>query len=214
MKQETEQVGSDSNILDEATLLNKQVPIWPDALYDDISGMLASSQVKVVVLDDDPTGTQTVHGVTVLTTWDVDAIAQEFSTLDNAFYILTNTRSMPTAQAEALNQEIAQNISVAASRIQQKYTIVSRGDSTLRGHYPEEVTTLIEGLGGNFDGTLLIPYFHEGGRLTVNDIHYVKQDGKLIPVAQTEFARDAVFGFSQSNMKKWVEEKTNGIVKA
>jgi uncharacterized protein YgbK (DUF1537 family) len=214
MKIKTEQHLSETDVLDVDELLKEQVPIWPETPLNDIRDMLATDQIKVVVLDDDPTGTQTVHDIAVLTTWDVNAIVQEFDSPNNTFYILTNSRALPTAQAEALNREIAKNLTIAAARTRQKYIVISRSDSTLRGHYPQEVTTLIEGLGGDFDGTLLIPYFREGGRLTVNDIHYVLQDRKLIPAAQTEFAQDAVFGYSQSDMKQWVEEKTKGAVKA
>jgi uncharacterized protein YgbK (DUF1537 family) len=214
MKQRNEQTTPGISVIDSDELLKAQAPIWPDAPFNSISKLLVDSQTKIVVLDDDPTGTQTVHDVSVLTTWDVDAIIQEFSTSNNVFYILTNSRSLSSAPAEALNREIAKNLTIAAARTRQKYIVISRSDSTLRGHYPQEVTTLIEGLDGDFDGTLLIPYFLEGGRLTIDDIHYVKQDQKLIPVAQTEFAQDAVFGFSQSNMKQWVEEKTKGAVKA
>jgi uncharacterized protein YgbK (DUF1537 family) len=213
MKHKNEQTTAGINVLDSEELLKAQAPIWSEDPLSDIRSMLTADQIKVVVLDDDPTGTQTVHDIAVLTTWDIDAIAQEFDSSVNTFFILTNSRALPTAQAETLNREIAHNLTIAASRTQQKYIVISRSDSTLRGHYPQEVTTLTEGLGGDFDGTLLIPYFREGGRLTVNDIHYVLQNRKLIPAAQTEFAQDAVFGFGQSNMKRWVEEKTNGAVK-
>ena len=214
MENKTDQLLSKISVLNSEELLNTQVPIWPETTLNDIEAMLVDSQTKIVVLDDDPTGTQTVHDVAVLTTWDVDAIVREFDAPENVFYILTNSRSLSTVNAEALNREIAKNLKTASSQTKQKYIVISRSDSTLRGHYPQEVTTLIEGLGGGFDGTLLIPYFREGGRLTVNDIHYVLQDRKLIPAAQTEFAQDAVFGYSQSDMKQWVEEKTKGAVKA
>jgi len=214
MKIRDEQTSAGINVLDSEELLKAQAPIWSEDPLSDICSMLLADQIKVVVLDDDPTGTQTVHDLAVLTTWDVAAITQEFASADSTFYILTNSRALTTPQAEALNQEIAHNLSVAASRTQQKFIVISRSDSTLRGHYPQEVTTLINGLGGGFDGTLLIPYFREGGRLTVNDIHYVLQDQKLFPAAQTEFAQDAVFGYGQSDMKQWVEEKTKGAVNA
>jgi uncharacterized protein YgbK (DUF1537 family) len=36
----------------------------------------------------------------------------------------------------------------------------------------------------------------------------------LVPVSETEFARDPIFRFKNSNLKAWVEEKTKGSVKA
>ena len=61
---------------------------------------------------------------------------------------------------------------------------------------------------------LLAPYFFEGGRLTAHDMHYVANPaGELTLAADTEFANDKVFGYTQSNLRAYVEEKTNGEVK-
>ncbi len=84
--------------------------------------------------------------------------------------------------------------------------MVSRSDSTLRGHYPGEVDALAEGLGQRFDATLIIPFFLEGGRYTPNDIHYVAEGDALIP-AETPFARDAAFGYRSSDLRDWVDER-------
>lgn len=169
---------------------------------------------KIVVLDDDPTGTQTVHDVRVLTTWDTQALGDALSEPGNCFYILTNSRALPVDQAVALNREIGRNLAQAAARLNQEFTVVSRGDSTLRGHYPRETDALMEALGGGFDGTLLVPAFFAGGRFTLNDVHYVANGEHWIPVGQTEFARDHAFGFRSSNLRHWVHEKTNGSVRA
>jgi uncharacterized protein YgbK (DUF1537 family) len=61
---------------------------------------------------------------------------------------------------------------------------------------------------------VIAPYFAEGGRFTVGDVHYVLQGDTLQPAASTEFAKDRVFGYSHSALPEWVEEKTNGRVKA
>ena len=55
--------------------------------------------------------------------------------------------------------------------------------------------------------------FFEGGRLTFNDVHYVQEGDNLTPAGETPFAKDAHFGFSASNLKDWVVEKTGGLVK-
>jgi uncharacterized protein YgbK (DUF1537 family) len=111
-----------------------------------------------------------------------------------------------------LNTEIGRNLVEAGRRANRAFVVVSRSDSTLRGHFPGEVEALAFGLGENFDGWIVIPFFLEGGRYTVGDTHYVDEGGCLVPSAETEFARDSVFGYRSSNLRDWVEEKTGGRV--
>ncbi len=181
-------------------------PPWPQDLHEAIH--LRPKQ-KLIVLDDDPTGTQTVHDVPVLTVWDVDTLRAEFDRQGDCFFILTNSRSLTAQGAEALNSEIAQNLYAAAAS--RPFTLVSRSDSTLRGHFPLETDVLSEEL-GPFDATLIIPYFEAGGRYTIGDIHYVAEGDTLVPSAETPFAKDKVFGYTHSNLREWVEEKTAGRV--
>ena len=168
---------------------------------------------RVVVLDDDPTGVQSVHGVPVLTTWRVDDLRWALTQPSPTFYILTNSRSFPEEEAVALNREIASNLSVAATDSGTDFDVVSRSDSTLRGHYPAETDALAEALregGRGPDGLIICPAFFEAGRITVDDVHWVRQDGELVPAGQTEFASDHTFGYRSSDLKAWVEEKTGG----
>ncbi len=103
---------------------------------------------KVVVFDDDPTGTQTAHGVHVLTEWSVAALGRELLDATRAaFFMLTNSRALPAAGAEALATEIGNNLRVAGDRTGVPFVVMSRGDSTLRGHFPGEVTALADALG-------------------------------------------------------------------
>jgi uncharacterized protein YgbK (DUF1537 family) len=169
---------------------------------------------KVVVLDDDPTGTQTVHGIPVLTEWSIATLAAELNDPAPCFYILTNSRAFPVTRACEINREIGRNLTAAATRAGRRFTVVSRSDSTLRGHFPAETNALAESLGGGFDGTLIIPAFGAGGRYTIGDIHYVADGDTLTPAGETEFARDASFGYRSSNLRDWVEEKTAGQVPA
>lgn len=187
-------------------------PVWPENVKPRIRELLgASPSHKLIVLDDDPTGTQTVHDLPILTTWDIETLTSEFNRPGFCFYILTNSRSIGAEKAEALNREIAANLHAASGG--KTFTIVSRSDSTLRGHFPLETDVLDHRL-GPFDTTFLVPYFEAGGRYTVHDVHYVAEGDVLTPAAETPFANDAVFGYRSSNLREWVEEKTQGRIKA
>jgi uncharacterized protein YgbK (DUF1537 family) len=189
-------------------------PEWPEDLLGHIQQKVHAAGRRIVVLDDDPTGTQTVHGVPVLTTWSVDAIARELKSRFPAFYILTNSRSLPASTACAIGSEIGANLKQARRRTGVPVEVISRSDSTLRGHFPGEVDALKDGLGVPRHPCLLIPFFLEGGRYTIDDIHYVDDGDQLVPAARTPFARDAVFGYRHSNLRRWVEEKTGGRLPA
>ncbi len=189
-------------------------PEWPDDPLPAIQAAVKASGQKVVVLDDDPTGTQTVHGIPVLTEWPVEMLCAELTNDLPAVYLLTNSRSMPLAEAQKLNTEIGRNLVEAVHLTGRRFVVASRSDSTLRGHFPGEVNTLAEALGGSFDAVLLTPAFMAGGRYTIGDVHYVADGDWLIPAGETEFARDAVFGYTTSDMRRWVEAKTQGRIPA
>jgi uncharacterized protein YgbK (DUF1537 family) len=168
---------------------------------------------KIVILDDDPTGTQTVYDLPIYTRVDYEIIQKIFQ--DNnikAFYILTNTRSMSKEKVMELDSKIARNIDLVSKRTGIDYELIVRGDSTLRGHFPLELNIIKDNISKKIDGYFLIPFFQEGGRITVDDVHYVKENNKFIPVGETQFARDHTFGFTSSNLKDYVEEKTNCLV--
>jgi uncharacterized protein YgbK (DUF1537 family) len=127
-------------------------------------------------------------------------------------YILTNSRSVPADQAQAINVEIATHLRAAAAKTGRRFAVVSRSDSTLRGHYPIEVQALEQALGQNVDAVLLIPFFLEGGRYTIDDVHYVEEGAWMTPAAETEFARDATFGYQNSDLRQWALEKHAGTL--
>ena len=155
----------------------------------------------MVVLDDDPTGTQTLRDVTVLTAWDAGRVARHRD--DPAVFLSTNSRSLDADAAAAITRDAA----AAALSIGRPISLVSRSDSTLRGHFPGE-TNAVAGAMGHLDApVLLAPYFGEGGRVTVDDVHYLDRGGTRTPAADTEFARDAAFGYRSSNLREWVAEK-------
>jgi uncharacterized protein YgbK (DUF1537 family) len=173
---------------------------------------------KIIVLDDDPTGVQTVHGISVYTDWSLDSIDKGFKEDNSMFFILTNSRGFTAAETTKAHQEIAANIVEAAKRNNREFSIISRGDSTLRGHYPLETKVLKETVESNsdtrFDGEVILPFFKEGGRFTIDNIHYVQYDEYLVPAGETEFAKDRTFGYTKSNLGEWAEEKSQGEYKA
>jgi hypothetical protein len=114
---------------------------WPEDVLPEVQAQVKSSGRKVIVLDDDPTGTQTVHGIPVLTEWRTEALRTELANDLPAFYLLTNSRSLPLAEAEAMNAEIGLNLVKARLEAGREFVVVSRSDSTLRGHFPGEVSS-------------------------------------------------------------------------
>lgn len=172
----------------------------------------------IIVLDDDPTGVQTVNNVYVYTDWSQDTILKIFRSDENMAFILSNSRGLSSAESKKQHEIIAKNIAFAAKTTCRDFILVSRSDSTLRGHYPLETSTLRdvleEELPIRFDGEIICPFFCEGGRFTINDIHYVREGNSLIPAGLTEFAKDKTFGYSASSLPEWCEEKTNGEYRA
>ncbi len=173
-----------------------------------------TDQPKIIVLDDDPTGSQTVHSCLLLTRWDVETLRLGLSDSSPIFFILTNTRALPPDQAAAVTRQVCQNLNKAiAAEGVEDFLVVSRSDSTLRGHYPIETDAIAEAL-GPFDAHFLVPAFFEGGRITRDSIHYLRINGVETPVHQTEFARDSVFGYHHSYLPDYVAEKTQGAIPA
>ena len=176
------------------------------------------SETKIIVLDDDPTGSQTVHSCLLLTRWDVATPKQGLQDSAPLFFVLTNTRGMSADQAASVTRDVCVNLRQALEELARAGTpinplLVSRSDSTLRGHYPVETDVIAEQL-GPFDAHFLVPAFFEGGRITRDSVHYLMVNGAPVPVHETEFARDSVFGYSHSYLPDYVEEKTGGRIRA
>ncbi|MBD1839885.1 four-carbon acid sugar kinase family protein [Coleofasciculus sp. FACHB-64] len=173
-----------------------------------------TTKPKIIVLDDDPTGSQTVHGCLLLTRWDVDTLRLGLADESPIFFVLTNTRALTPEEAAKVTREACHNLKQAITQSNiHDFLIVSRSDSTLRGHYPVETDVIAEEL-GSFDAHFLVPAFFEGGRVTRDSVHYLIIDGVPTPVHETEFARDSVFGYHHSYLPDYVEEKTKGRIPA
>lgn len=205
------------------TMECKIIPFWTAVERDrtdaDKAEMLLSQAMegfhkKLVVLDDDPTGVQTVHDVSVYTDWEEESIRNGFEEKEAMFFILTNSRSFSVEETTKVHQDIAARVAKVARELGQDFMIISRGDSTLRGHYPLETQLLADGLTKNegvvIDGEIICPFFPEGGRYTMDNIHYVKEQENLVPAGMTEFAKDKTFGYKSSDLTEYVEEKTEG----
>ena len=173
---------------------------------------------KFIVLDDDPTGVQTVHDIHVFTDWSVESLKEGLLGEEKLFFVLTNSRGLTEEQTTVLHKELAHNAILASRETGRKFVLISRSDSTLRGHFPLETQLLAQVLkeeaGQETDGEVLMPFFKEGGRFTVENIHYVKDGERLVPAAETEFAKDKTFGYSHSYLPDYIEEKTKGAYPA
>ncbi|HAG60667.1 MAG TPA: hypothetical protein DCL83_15750 [Arthrobacter bacterium] len=201
-----------------------EVRIPAGLVADAVAASSAETPRMLVVLDDDPTGTQSVADLPVLTRWEVEDFVWAFGQAKPAVYVLTNTRSLDPAEAAARNDEVVRNALAAAGSADAsagsglRLGFVSRSDSTLRGHYPLEpdvIAATVEAVTGeSTDGVVIVPAFPDAGRVTIGGVHYMRgtgeDAGKLTPVAETEFAKDASFGYANSEMAKYVEEKSKG----
>ncbi len=178
----------------------------------EVAAAVAASGRTLVVLDDDPTGTQSVADLPVLTRWSVPDFEWAFAQRAPAVYVLTNTRSLDPGEAENRNREVVRNAHAAASG--GSLGFVSRSDSTLRGHFPLEPEVIADELaqvaGVRTDAVVIVPAFPDAGRVTIGGTHYMRDGGTLVPVAETEFAQDATFGFTRSRLAEYVEEKSGG----
>lgn len=206
------------NLMTEDTFSN--LPAAPDETKVDrlLAKELQDFNKKIIVLDDDPTGVQTVHGISVYTDWTPESIEAGFAEENSMFFILTNSRGFTAAETEQAHKDIANVIQQTANKQNKEFIIISRGDSTLRGHYPLETEVLKDTVESQsatrFDGEVIMPFFKEGGRFTINNVHYVQDEEVLVPAGETEFAKDRTFGFKASHLGEWAEEKSNGACKA
>ncbi|HBF3783777.1 hydroxyacid dehydrogenase [Clostridioides difficile] len=199
-------------------ILNTFKQVDEDRLNKLLADELKHLDRKIVVLDDDPTGVQTVHDISVYTDWDKDSMEQGFNEKNSMFFILTNSRGFTVTQTTKVHKEISRNIVDVSKKVNKDFIIISRSDSTMRGHYPVETNLLkseVERLSGKlFDGEIIMPFFKEGGRFTIDNVHYVKEGEMLVPAGMTEFAKDKSFGYKSSHIGEWCEEKTNGKYKS
>lgn len=159
--------------------------------------------MKTVILDDDPTGTQSASGVTVLLEYDEGLIRAALEQADSV-YVQTNSRAIDEASAVALVSDVRDAARRAAAGLGEQVQFVLRGDSTLRGHVFAETEQFLD------DDSVIVfsPAFPDGGRTTVDGVHLVRIDGQDVPAHRTEYAEDPVFPFASGVLAEYVAEKS------
>jgi uncharacterized protein YgbK (DUF1537 family) len=213
--------GNGSHMLHAIPLQNllAQAPVEdadPDRV-DVVRRLSGRRMERLIVLDDDPTGSQCVADVPVITRWSREDLAWGLEQSESALFILTNSRATDGRQAASFAREIVHRALEVAQGMGIQPVFVSRGDSTLRGHFPAETDAMCQELslaGHPVDAVLLCPAFPEAGRITVGDVHWLCRGSQAVPVSETEYASDETFGYRESNLKAWVEERTAGRVRA
>jgi uncharacterized protein YgbK (DUF1537 family) len=202
-----------------ADVLGEQPPVRvePDARARIRAANVASGR-RIAVLDDDPTGSQTVHDVAVVTVLESEEFAAGLAAPGSTCFVLTNTRSLPEDQAVRLNTTVGRALLELGAELNAPIELVSRSDSTLRGHFIAELHALDavrhDLTGHSYDGVLLAPAYLEAGRFTAGDVHWARVGDQLLPVGDTEFAQDATFGYRSSNLREFVAEKSGGTIRA
>jgi uncharacterized protein YgbK (DUF1537 family) len=163
-----------------------------------------------VVLDDDPTGVQTLAGIRVLLAWDASRIRAALAGR-RAVHLITNSRALSPVEAQALVASAARDALAGAHDAD----VVLRGDSTLRGHLLEEYLGVRDGLAlGEEPPLLLVPALPSAGRVTVGGVHLIERDGSRTPLHETEYARDGVFAYRNARLLSWAEERSGGLFRA
>jgi uncharacterized protein YgbK (DUF1537 family) len=186
------------------------------SLLDSIREQRRQYRRSLVVLDDDPMSGQSLYDVPVLTTWNAIALATEMRQSD-VFVLVTDTRSMMRDDALVRMREIGACLREASQRSRLEIDIALRGDSTLRGHFPADLDALLETLlpeGQPRPVCVFVPYFGEAGRVTLDDTQYVIEGEMLMPVAETQFARDPVFGYVDSHLPSWLIKGSKGRLRS
>ncbi len=194
--------------------LLENVPAPRDLLGGALRSLVLRSNRRILALDDDPTGTQTVYDVPLILRWTENDISWALRQPSPLSVVVTNSRGLTAEKAAHVVAEVSSNAAAAACGLGLEVSLMSRGDSTLRGHAPLEIDALMDSwqqtFHENIDAVLLCPAYVEAGRITVNGVHYVLINGLATPVGESEFARDATFGFHASRLTEWMAEKAPG----
>lgn len=202
--------------LNYADLLARYPRSEGETMREAVADRLRANRMRIVVIDDDPTGIQTVHGCLLLTDFSAASVAAAMDDEAPFFYMLANSRALTEAEARRIVREAVEAVLEANRSRHYNLLFVSRSDSTLRGHFPAEPDTITEVLREQGFAPvmplLFVPSFFEAGRMTIEGVHYMQQGEQLIPVSETEFANDNVFGYRHSRLTEYMVEKGHGSI--
>ena len=172
--------------------------------------MPSAAREPLVVLDDDPTGVQTLAGIRALLAWDPARVRAALAGRPSV-HLITNTRALP---AERVRAFVADATRAALEGVPDA-AVVLRGDSTLRGHLLEEYLAVCDVVApSGWPVLLLVPALPSAGRVTVGGVHLFDRDGRRTPLHETEYARDGVFAYSSARLLEWAEERSGGLFQA
>ena len=170
----------------------------------------AAGGPRFVVLDDDPTGVQTLAGVRVLLAWDAARIRHALAER-RGVHLITNTRALPAERVQPLIEDAARTAREAVADVH----LVLRGDSTLRGHLREEYLGVRDAtFAPVWPVLLLAPALPSAGRITLGGVHLFQRDGVRVPLHDTEYSRDGVFAYRSARLLQWAEERSSGLFRA
>lgn len=162
---------------------------------------------RLVVLDDDSTGVQTLAGIRVLLAWDAAKICAALAGRPSV-HLITNSRALAPGPAGTLVADAARLVHASVPDAH----LVLRGDSTLRGHLREEYEAVRNAVApDSWPVLLLVPALPSAGRVTRGGVHMIERGGASIPLDATEYARDGVFSYSTAHLLGWAEERSAGL---
>jgi len=161
------------------------------------------TRTLLAVIDDDPTGAQAEAGVPLLLEWGEEALRGREAA--GAVHLLTNSRALDDGEAYAIVRDAA----AAAVAQMPERRIVLRGDSTLRGHLLAEHEAVCDAaFPGRSPVLVLVPALPAAGRVTAGGVHWLERDGRRVPLGETEYAADRVFGYRSSRLLDWAAERS------
>jgi len=173
--------------------------------------MKSEESFRLVILDDDPTGIQTVHGCLLITQWDEATVRMALQHEQLFFYMLTNTRAMTRDEAARVVRSAMETVLEVNREFGYRLIFISRSDSCLRGHFPLETDVMRQVLQEYgvkvWPKVPFCPALIEAGRVTIDGVHCMKDGERLIPVSETEFAHDNVFAYHTSVLRDYIREK-------
>jgi len=205
---------STPHAVDAAALLDAlPEPLVVPGALERIAEHARRTGTRTVALDDDPTGTQTLRGVRLVSRWTDDDLRWALGAEPGVSVALTNTRSLSRPDATTLVHELAWSLERLATAEGWPLRLVARGDSTLRGHVPLETDVLAQvaaAHGRPYDAVLFTPAYLEAGRMTVGDVQWVGTPDGWIMAGDSEYAADATFGYRSSDLRDYLDEKSGG----